>query len=85
MCGRHGVLSLISRVLEHDTLVNSGVKVILNDGHTTCKVKALFVDVEQYLSILINQSLSTLLISSTIRASSTALLFASVANSARYR
>ena len=56
---KRAVFNLISRVTEHPTLVvNSGVKVISDDVHTTRNVGALFVDVRQYLAVLVVQSLA---------------------------
>ena len=46
-------------VFNHATLVvNSGVKAIPDDVHTTSNVGALFVDVKQYLAVLVVQSLA---------------------------
>ena len=59
MCERHGVLSLITRIPEHDTLVAStDVKIILADVYTICSVRALLIDADQYLAVLVIQSLA---------------------------
>ena len=56
---RHGVLSLITRLPEHDTLVAStDVKIILADVHTICSVKALLIDAGEYLAVLVIESLA---------------------------
>ena len=58
-CERHGVLSLITRGPEHDTLVAStDVKIILADVHTICNARALLIDAEEYLAVLVIQSLA---------------------------
>mmetsp|Transcript_63861 Transcript_63861/g.169047 ORF Transcript_63861/g.169047 Transcript_63861/m.169047 type:complete len:316 (+) Transcript_63861:590-1537(+) len=59
VCERHGVLSLITRIPEHDALVTStDVKIILADVHTACNVRTLLVDADQYLAVLVIQSLA---------------------------
>ena len=59
MCERHGILSVITRVPEHDTLVaRIDVKVILADVHIACNLRTLLVDADQYLAILEVQSLA---------------------------
>ena len=48
----------MTRVPEHDALVAStDVKITLANVHTTCNVRALLVDAQQYLAVLVIQSL----------------------------